>query len=325
MSLELLVYEGQLSLCRCEGGVVERLSVFPVPCPDLWCWSEDRAHVLVVDQQRKRVTTYRLEGDRFECTMSPRALPRGVVAHCVAMKGSQPYIGASSVWIPKHERGWAQTKMPGFARGDGKQLDGLILDGDRLVAVDDLLLPKWNLEYDISTPDQPRYIRCESIRANTSYERIYAASGGERWFAALSHGMNHGHTSSYCTVFALDSLEFAWAWSFCTWEKGQHLREAIALKRVVFLGDVLCVLSESSGSEPCAVLNWIDLTTVPLPLPDLKARRTHRPSLREEEISELAVGTELVAAAGGDGVYVSGRSAAGAHALVWRPFRALEG
>jgi len=324
MSRELLMYEGKLSLCACDAERVERLSVFPVPLPDLWCWSDDRAHVLVVDQQRKRVTTFRLEGDHFERTMSPLALPRGVVAHCVAMKGSQPYIGASSVWVPNAECGWAQTMMPDFARGEGKQLDGLILDGDRLVAVDDLLLPKWNLEYDISTPDQPRYIRCESIRANTSYERIYAASGGARWFATLSRGMNHLHSSSYCTVFVLGTLECAWAWSFSTWEKDQRFREAIALKRVVFLGDVLCVLSESPGADPCAVLNWIDLTAAPLPLPHPKERRAHRPTLREEELPDLADAIELVAASGGDGVYVCGRSRGGAHTVVWRPIGSLE-
>jgi hypothetical protein len=334
MSRELLMYEGQLSLCRCDAERVERLAVCPVPLPDLWCWSDDRAHVLVVDRQRKRVTTFRLAGDHFERTMSPLALPRGVVAHCVAMKGPQPYIGASSVWVPNAESGWTQTKMPEFALGEGKQLDGLILDGDRLVAVDDLMLPKWNLEYDISTPDQPRYIRCESIRANTTYERIYAASGGARWFATLSHGLNHGHFSSYCTVFVLGTLECAWAWSFYTnepsvlfplsWEKGQSFREALALKRAVFLGDVLCVLSESSGAEPCAVLNWIDLTAAPLPLPAFKERRAHRPTLREEEISELAEASELVAASGGDGVYVCGRSRGGAHTVAWRPIGSLE-
>jgi len=217
MSRELLMYEGQLSLCRCDAERVERLAVCPVPLPDLWCWSDDRAHDLVVDQQRKRVTTFRLAGDHFERTMSPLALPRGVVAHCVAMKGPQPYIGASSVWVPNAESGWTQTKMPEFALGEG-----------------------------------------------------------------------------------------------------------IALKRAVFLGDVLCVLSESSGAEPCAVLNWIDLTAAPLPLPAFKERRAHRPTLREEEISELAEASELVAASGGDGVYVCGRSRGGAHTVAWRPIGSLE-
>ena len=126
----------------CDGDVVEPLAPFAIPNPTLWCWSDDWTHVLAVDQERKRASTFRLEGETFEPTMSPRTLPKGINAHCVAMKGDQPYVGAQSVWLPVDDRGWQQIPMPGFARGEGKRLDGLIIDGDRLVAVDDLLLPK---------------------------------------------------------------------------------------------------------------------------------------------------------------------------------------
>ena len=316
MSLELLPSSHGLRLCSCEGERVEPLADFPCAQPDLWCWSDDRSHALAVDQGRKRVTTFRLEDQDFVRTMSPLALPRNVKANCIAMKGPQPYIGATSIWLPDSEGGWLQTPMPGFARGAGKRLDGLLFDGDRLVAVDDLVLPKWNLEYDVATPDQPRYVRAVEIRANTSYERIFAAAGGKRWFATLSRGINHGNSSSFCSVFDLATLESAWTWPFSRAE-GQR-RAAIELTRVVFLDDVLCLLAQPSAPDDPAVLHWLDLSEAPSPLPPLRERRKQRPEIRAEPLQELAAANDLVATADGSGVYVCGRSPGGEPSVLWR-------
>jgi len=317
MSLELLPGSQGLQLCSCDGERIEPLADLPCAEPDLWCWSDDRTHVLTVDQGRKRLTTFRLEEQTFVRTMSPLALPRGVKASCVAMAGPQPYIGAASIWLPDNEGGWQQTPTPGFARGAGKRLDGLLFDGHWLVAVDDLMLPKWNLEYDVATPDQPRYVRAVEIRANTTYEHISAAAGGRRWFATLSQGINHGNSRSFCTVFDLATLESAWSWPFA--RQDGHRSEAIELTRVVFLGDVLCLLSQPSAPEEQPVLHWLDLSEAPSPPPPLRERRKQRPVLHAEPLEGLAAANDLVATADGNGVYVCSRSPSGEPSLLWRP------
>lgn len=269
-------------LCACEAEQVERLSPFPLPGGMMWCWSDDRAHVLAVDQDGKRVTTFRLEGEEFVRTMSPSTLPQGVKAHCIAMKGDHPYIGERSLWLPRGPREWEHIPMPEFARGEGKRLDGLLVDGDRLVAVDDLMLPKYNLEYDISDAANPVYVGSQHIRPNISYERIYSVAGGDRWFVTLSRGINRGKQASYCTVFHLETLRQVWAYTFCAYSMG--IRIAIDLRRAVFLGDRVCILVDH---EEGPRLHWLDLTDEalpPIPKPRAKGKRTPRSEMTPEEL-----------------------------------------
>ena len=302
----------------CDGDVVEPLAPFPIPYPTLWCWSDDWTHVLAVDQERKRASTFRLEGETFEPTMSPRTLPKGINAHCVAMKGAQPYVGAQSVWLPVDERGWQQIPMPGFARGEGKRLDGLIIDGHRLVAVDDLLLPKWNLEYDITDPGQPVYMREEEMRANITYERIFSASGGDHWFVTLSRGINHGNEAFYCTVFDLETLQQAHAYPFYTRLAGTVPGELVSLRCAVFLGDLMCLLAQRKED---AVVYWLDLSEEPSP-PDPpvrgKKRRT-RPALHEELVEGLKAVHHIHPSRDGGGIYLSGPGEDGETHIQWQP------
>ena len=338
MTLNLLPGPQGWHLYACAGEDKERLAPFPITGQFMWCWSDDRRHLLAVDQGRKRVTTYRLEGESFVRTMSPSTLPKDVKAHCIAMKGAQPYIGEVSLWLPRGPREWTHIPMPEFASGEGKRLDGLLIDGDRLIAVDDLMLPKYNLEYDITDAANPVYVGSERIRPNITYERIYAAARGERWFVTLSRGINHGNQASYCTVFHLETLSQAWAYPF--WTQQGSIRNAVDLSCAVFLGDMLCVLA---SHEDGPRLYWLDLSNEAPPSPRLvgdkrrrkarsemtpaeleerrkeRAERLRKPPIRESAITCLAQVHHLQACGSRKGVYLSGFDADGALRTVWRP------
>lgn len=325
-------------LYACAGEEMERLAPLPMTGQLMWCWSDDRRHLLAVDQGGKRVTTYWLEGESFVRTMSPSTLPKDVKAHCIAMKGAQPYIGEVSLWLPRGPGQWAHIPMPDFASGEGKRLDGLLIDRDRLIAVDDLMLPKYNLEYDITDPANPVYVGAQRIRPNITYERIYAAARGMRWFVTLSRGINHGNQVSYCTVFHLETLSQAWAYPF--WTQVGSIRNAIDLSSAVFLGDTVCVLAHHDDGPR---LHWVDLTDEapprPRPLTDKRRRkprsemtpaeleerrkeraeRLRKPPMRETVISCLAQVHHLQACGSQDGVYLTGLNAGGALQTVWRP------
>ncbi|MEC9070732.1 MAG: hypothetical protein VX938_00075 [Myxococcota bacterium] len=338
MTSHLLPTPSGLHLYECDQEQVKSAGPFPVSHPTLWCWSDDRGHVMTVDQERKRVSAFRFDGVTFEPIMSPQTLPKGVNAHCIAMKGSQVYVGAQSVWVPLDEGGWEQIPMPGFARGEGKRLDGLIIDGDRLVAVDDLLLPKWNLEYDIQAPETPVYVRAMEMHPNITYERIYAATGGTRWFVTLSRGINHGNEGSFCTLFALGNLQQAYAYPFYHRFAGSRCEGVQSLFDAVFLGDTLCLLGHTEDS---VILHWLDLsdTEPPPPLTEPedpremprtrrssrshqqreKLRRRKRPELLEERVEGLKRVLHIQGCTDQQGLYLAGQDADGEHHLIWHP------
>ena len=356
MALNLLPGPDGWHLYACEAEQLKRLAPFPVTGELMWCWSDDRSHVLAVDQARKRVSTFRLEGESFKQTMSPNILPHKVKAHCIAMKGMQPYIGDVSLWLPRGTQRWEQIAIPEFARGAGKRLDGLLIDGDRLIAVDNLMLPKYNLEYDITDAANPIYVEAHRIRPNITYEHIYAAARGTRWFVTLSTGINHGNQASYCTVFHLETLRRAWVYPF--WRQEGRFRVAIDLSCAVFLGDKMCLLANHVDGPR---LHWLDLTNEVLPQtrqsnnkfrsdmtpverekrrmeraerlrkprPEMtppererrereRAKRLSKPHLFETNIRRLTQVHHLQACGSGKGIYVTGHGLDGQVQSVWQ-------
>jgi hypothetical protein len=317
MALHLFPTEEGMFLHQCEGEDMERVTAFPIAHPTLFCWSEDRQHVLAVDQGRKRVSLYRLFAGEFEKRMSPRTLPKGVEAHCLALKGSQVYVGDRGLWLPLEEGGWEQFEVPEFASGHGKRLDGLIVDGNRLIAVDNIVFPKWNLEYDIHTPERPVYQSAGSIPANYSYERIFAAAGGRRWFATLSNGVGRGGSFSFCTLFEMETLEKAFALRFSRESRRRGKGEILSLETAVFLQDVLCAACRVEGG---VVLHWLDLNELDeATLNTQDSYDFQPPETLEEEIPELVKVHSLHACEEQDAVYLVGVDAKGEFNISWHP------
>lgn len=87
--------------------------------------------------------------------------------------------------------------LPDEVRGAGKTIDDFIVSGNQLIAVDDLVFPKYFLEYDISTPTHAACIATHEFEAGTS-EQVIIASGTDNYFVVLSSSV--GMSGSTCKL-----------------------------------------------------------------------------------------------------------------------------
>jgi hypothetical protein len=168
----------------------------------------------IVDQRGKRATIYSLHDDGIERVAPPLTLPAGVAAHSIALRNHTLYAAThttknnveGTLWyIPANISAGEIHKMGMPSSADSfvseKTMEAILLTGNRLIAVDNIVIPKWNLLYDINDENNPIFLAQLEIPVHTTYEHIYLASIGDDFFALASHGQNHGFESVFLSIF----------------------------------------------------------------------------------------------------------------------------
>lgn len=141
---------------------------------------------------------------------------------------------------------WSPVQVPiEVAGGWGKSIDALLIDGLRLIVIDNLVTPCWLLVYDISEPLQPKLSTVESLKDHGTYEQVSGASVGREWIAILTNTLS-GWSGAHQHITLLDksSLQERAVISTqrCPWEQGPY-----DWYEVVFWDSLLFVAAGKDG------------------------------------------------------------------------------
>jgi hypothetical protein len=82
-----------------------------------------------------------------------------------------------------------------------KCVDDLLIDNNKVIAVDDIVYPKYLIEYDFSNPDYPYLIKSYNLPENGTYERISKGTLNEDYIALLSSSFGMDGGGRYINIF----------------------------------------------------------------------------------------------------------------------------
>lgn len=88
-----------------------------------------------------------------------------------------------------------------------KCIDDLLLDNDKIIAVDNIVYPKYLLEYDFSNPDFPNLIVSHSLPANGTYETIKKGTLNESYIALISSSIGMDGGGRHINIFRKGNYE----------------------------------------------------------------------------------------------------------------------
>jgi hypothetical protein len=149
-------------------------------------------------------------------------LPRLVLNQTLALKGEVVYLGgherrakdddqimgelAGYMDLSLESPTWNPLPLP-VEMQEGKSIDDVLVYGDKLVLVDNIMYPKYLFEYDVSNPLKPVATKTIDLPNNGTYEHIDRGSINADWLALLSGSMGRGGAYTYVSVFSLPSYE----------------------------------------------------------------------------------------------------------------------
>jgi hypothetical protein len=201
-----------------------------------------------------------LDAVEGEGGFTPLAMPEGYQAECLLFHRQVLFVGGNcgtevigAFDFAAPEPRWVPLAVPEQLRQHGKRIDDLLLDGDWLIAVDNVVFPKYLIRYSVSDPREPMLTDAREIVAHGTYEHIQSGAIGTDWLVLLStsFGMRGGY--SYLSLLGrADLSEYGCLHAparddFTRQYSGTDPATARTWNGVAFLGNVLLVAAGHDG------------------------------------------------------------------------------
>jgi hypothetical protein len=101
---------------------------------------------------------------------------------------------------------WIPLEPPAGIALWGKSIDGIAIAGQRMVAVDDRVMPRYFLVYDLAASRVPRPIEARPFPWWLSLEHVAGVASDFPWMVVLSQYANHGFAGAQIALVHLESL-----------------------------------------------------------------------------------------------------------------------
>ena len=82
----------------------------------------------------------------------------------------------------------------------GKAIDDILIVKNKLLLVDDIVYPKYLLEYDITDSKKPIHIKTKELDNNGTYEHIVKGDLNDNWLVLLSSTVGRGGSSDHIVI-----------------------------------------------------------------------------------------------------------------------------
>ena len=82
----------------------------------------------------------------------------------------------------------------------GKAIDDVLVLNDKLILVDDIIYPKYLIEYNISNPGKPVHVLTKELDNNGTYEHIIKGDINNDWMVLLSSTVGRGGSSDHIVI-----------------------------------------------------------------------------------------------------------------------------
>ncbi len=318
MTLVILPVDGQTQLCRVEAGAFSPLAPLP-GAADARCFPDYATHrVAILDSNRKRAGLFEML-DRepwFNRLLPFSTLPAQCVGHTALALGDGLLVGGQSksgeaLWSRHPARAkdaWVPVELPARLKRPGKAIDGLHRQDDQLIAVDDIVVPKWLLLYRIDPEGSLALQKSVALPDHITYEQIFDSFLGkdELWLA--SRGVNYGRVGTFIWGVGRKTFRERACWS--AYGRRQH--------------------EEAADPAPLfrarGVTEWQDRLLVPcgeqgllqIPLRKRRARYEPEAPIRVEGLDLATVDSvQVVPADPAPGFFAIGTTASGVRAAKW--------
>ena len=215
-----LPVDGSMHLCTIsEQGAVEPRVCAPGNPDAQYKISLDRKFFGFLDSSNKRLAIYELlEADPWiHRVVPPTNLPRDCSGHDFILHEGQLLVGGSSrsqenIWVLDYTlaaqppRPWQALEVPEAVRKSGKSIDLLYVLNQTLVAVDNVVRPKWFVFYHLNKGALPTPLGIHPLRVQRAFEGIRHGAENDTMYALFSTRAGQRGVSSVVQIYFKDDI-----------------------------------------------------------------------------------------------------------------------
>ena len=135
---------------------------------------------------------------------------------------------------------WFKLKIPKEVMSYGKAVDDLVLNDSLLIAVDNIIIPKYILYYKLNSTEKLEYSHYKELKSNSSYESIHKARITKDYLGLLSTTYNWGTNSEHITLYSDFNLLKSFAISI-------DYQNKLNFNDILIVGNRLFIANSSKG------------------------------------------------------------------------------
>jgi hypothetical protein len=194
----------QSVIARVEQDKIIEIGTIDIPFASRTVYSENGLFVSI-DYKEKALKIYRSTGELIafnnQFDFKTLAVKENIVylGGCYKKKKNGAGELCSLLDLQNLDFKYKQINLPIQLIKD-KSIDDILVIGDRLILLDNIVYPKYVFEYNISVPDHPKHTNTIDLPMNGSYEHIIKGDGNEDWLVIYFSTMGMEGGSQYINI-----------------------------------------------------------------------------------------------------------------------------
>lgn len=236
----LLKEKEKISLNTYENGKINEHKTFPISKKSIFT-TDQKERVAILDTAKNSIMLYEIQTSK-EIQLS---IPYEIKPKCILLNNDNLFIGGEmgkEMLVQYHIQSgiWYNLEIPKDVSLWGKAVDDLVINDSLLIAIDNIIIPKYVLFYSLNSTDKLAFSHSKKLKSNSSYESISQGRITSKYLGLISETMNHGTVAEHITIYADLDLEKSFAISAVIKQKGNF-------NDFLLIGDKMFIANSEKG------------------------------------------------------------------------------
>lgn len=235
--------KGSISVNVVEAGTIKELSILLVPEKSTYT-TDQKSTVAVIDTSENSVYLFNIKTKR-KTTLK---IPFGIKPKSILLNKDNLFIGgemSSEIMIQYNlqSKMWYNLQVPAEVMFPGKAVDDLIVNDSLLIAIDNIVMPKYALFYKLSPNGKLELSHYKEFKSNGAYESISQARITNRYLGLISRTYS-GYSGATDHITIYDGLDLSSSFALSS---NEHEKVPHSFADFAIMDDKLLIASKEKG------------------------------------------------------------------------------
>lgn len=232
--------EKTISINSFENNKINEIKSFSISEKSIYT-TDQKERVAIIDTAKNEVSIFNIKSS----AQIKLTIPFEIKPKTILVNNDNLFIGGEmgkEILIQYHLKSekWFQLEIPKEVIFFGKAVDDLVINDTLLIAVDNIIMPKYILYYHLNSNDKLNFSHFKELKSNSSYESIHKARITDSYLGLLSTTMNHGTVREHITIYSDLNLVKSFAITV-------GFKKNMTFKDFILVDDKLYVANSSKG------------------------------------------------------------------------------
>ena len=198
----------------------------------------DNETIVTLDKSEKQLLLHNIDGTLLKSIDVPFGITMNVKDHVIYIGGDASDGEVCYMLDLKNDEFTLKNIQLPKPMSHGKAVDDILILENKMLLLDNIVLPKFTFEYDISVPNKPKWVETIELPRGRTYENIIKGDMNADWmiyFSTSSHGLVGDGT--HITAEGKKDISLSLQGRYFT-------KPYFSFKDICLIGDTLYVLTD---------------------------------------------------------------------------------